>query len=42
MQTEWNMCELQSAIMLPGGQTLYVFNELVVPPYMQVLQYVDP
>ena len=42
MQTEWNRCELQSAIMLPGGQTVHVFNKLLAPPYMQVLQYVDP
>ena len=42
MQTEWNRCELQSAIMLPGVDTVHVFNKVLMPPQMQVLHCVDP
>ena len=31
MQTEWNRYELQSAIMLSGGQTEHVVNKLLPP-----------
>ena len=29
------------AIMLPGGQTVHIFNKILTPPYMQLLQCVE-
>ena len=42
MQTESNRCELQSAIMLPGGQTVHVLIEVLTPLQTQVWHCVDP